>query len=219
MDLLVRYLQAFGLGKPLYSDVSGESPGFIPTSDFFTRRYKTDQWRSTLQMANLACIMANRGSYITPHLLRGTIDNSSKEILPQSYERIKVPVDQKYFNPVIEGMELAVKSGTATLAYNDKLSICGKTGTSENPHGEDHSVFFAFAPKYNPKIAIAVYVENAGWGGAVAAPIASLMIEKYVTDSIARPSLEKYIIEKNLVNPRPKISKQPIDTSLQIPLE
>ena len=235
MDLLVKYLQAFGLGKPLYSDVSGESPGFIPTSDFFTRRYKTDQWRSTyimslgigqgefqlttLQMANLACIMANRGSYITPHLLRGTIDNSSKEIIPQSYERIKVPVDQKYFNPVIEGMELAVKSGTATLAFNDKLSICGKTGTSENPHGEDHSVFFAFAPKYNPKIAIAVYVENAGWGGAVAAPIASLMIEKYITDSIARPSLEKYIIEKNLVNPRPKIAKQPVDTSLQIPLE
>jgi penicillin-binding protein 2 len=96
-------------------------------------------------------------------------------------------------------MQLAVSSGTATQAYFDQISICGKTGTSQNPHGEDHSVFFAFAPKYNPKIAIAVYVENAGWGGSVAAPIASLIIEKYINGTVSRQALKEKMIQKNII--------------------
>ncbi len=96
-------------------------------------------------------------------------------------------------------MELSVRSGTAFKAFEKELAICGKTGTSQNPHGDDHSVFFAFAPRENPKIAIAVYVENAGWGGEVAAPIASLMIEHYLRDSVSRKDLETSMIDKNLI--------------------
>lgn len=215
LDILVRYLGYFGLGKPLDSDVSTENSGFIPTSDFYSRMYKTDRWRSTyiisvgigqgelqlttLQMANLAAIIANRGYYFVPHLLKSYVD--SPEPLPAEYTtKHTIPVDRKHFIPVIEGMELCVNSGTATKAYDKNLVICGKTGTSQNPHGDDHSVFFAFSPKVNPKIAIAVYVENAGWGGEVAAPIASLMIEKYLRDSIIRNDLEDKMIKKDLLH-------------------
>jgi penicillin-binding protein 2 len=113
-----------------------------------------------------------------------------------------VPIDPEFFDPVIDGMERAVSAGTATSAYLSTVSICGKTGTSQNPHGEDHSVFYAFAPKDNPKIAIAVYVENAGWGGTYAAPIASLMIEKYLNRDIAlsRKWLETRILNTNLID-------------------
>ncbi|MDQ3141538.1 MAG: penicillin-binding transpeptidase domain-containing protein [Bacteroidota bacterium] len=215
LDLLVKYLGYFGLGKPLYSDVATENGGFIPTSDYYTRIYKTDQWRSTyivsvgigqgelqlttLQMANLAVAIANRGYFYTPHLIRAYKDPTIP--IPEKYlTKNKIPIDAKYFVPVIEGMQLAVSSGTATLAYHPEIEICGKTGTSQNPHGEDHSVFFAFAPKINPKIAIAVYVENAGWGGSIAAPIASLMIEKYLRDSVTRTYLEEKMFEKDLIH-------------------
>jgi len=215
LDILDRYLDKFGLGKPLYSDVATEKGGFIPTSDYYSRLYKTDQWRSTyiisvgigqgelqlttIQMANLAAIIANRGYYYTPHLIRKF--NSEQVEIPEKF-RIKneVPIDKKYFEPVIDGMELAVNSGTATLAFNPEIQICGKTGTSQNPHGDDHSVFFAFAPKVNPKIALAVYVENAGWGGLIAAPIASLMIEKYLQDTVKRKDLEEKMLKKDLIH-------------------
>jgi penicillin-binding protein 2 len=219
LDILVKYLGAFGLGKPLYTDVSTESGGFIPTSEFYTRMYKTDQWRSTyfvsvgigqgelqlstIQMANLAAIIANRGYYYTPHLVKSFIGNQLE--IPERFRtQNRVPIDEKYFEPVIEGMEMAVQSGTAYLAYNPEITTCGKTGTSQNPHGESHSVFFAFAPKDHPKIAIAVYVENAGAGGAVAAPIASLMIEKYLNKIVKRKDLEESMIKKSLV---PKLAK------------
>ncbi|MBK7810237.1 MAG: penicillin-binding protein 2 [Saprospiraceae bacterium] len=214
LDLLVKYLGYFGLGKPLYSDVATENGGFIPTSDFYSRMYKTDKWRSTyiisvgigqgelqlstLQMANLAVILANRGFYYTPHLIKGFLD-SQKSIASEFRTERRVPIDKKYFTPVVEGMEMCVRAGTATKAFDKDLSICGKTGTSQNPHGDDHSVFFAFSPKVNPKIAIAVYVENAGWGGEVAAPIASLMIEKYLKDSTSRKDLEERMVKKNLI--------------------
>lgn len=214
LNILVDYLSEFGLGKPLLSDVNNENSGFIPTSDYYTRLYKTDKWRSTyilsiaigqgelqlttLQMANLAAILANRGYYYTPHLVKQFINNQFA--IPTEFTKAKrVSIDTKYFEPVIEGMQLAVSSGTATQAYFEQISICGKTGTSQNPHGEDHSVFFAFAPKYNPKIAIAVYVENAGWGGSVAAPIASLIIEKYINGTVSRQALKEKMIQKNII--------------------
>ena len=152
-------------------------------------------------MANLAAIIANRGSYYTPHLVKEfknddtTID--AKYTTPQ-----KVSIDSIHFEKVIEGMANVTVEGTANWSHINDITICGKTGTAQNPHGKDHSIFFAFAPRENPKIAIAVYVENAGDGGAFAAPIASLMIEKYLKNEIrtaSRLNMENYILRSNLV--------------------
>ncbi|MGB3081049.1 MAG: penicillin-binding transpeptidase domain-containing protein, partial [Saprospiraceae bacterium] len=106
------------------------------------------------------------------------------------------------FEPVIEGMAGAVRAGTATLASNPEYEVCGKTGTSENPHGADHSVFFGFAPRNQPKIAIAVYIENAGWGGAFATPVGGLMMEKYIKGEIieAHKGIEKKMLETDLIH-------------------
>ena len=111
---------------------------------------------------------------------------------------------------IIDGMERAVQAGTATKAYTANISICGKTGTSQNPQGEDHSVFFAFAPKDNPQIAIATFVENAGFGGQIAAPIASLIIEKYLNDTIQpnRKYLETNLMNTEIAYPLPKGRQQ-----------
>ena len=108
---------------------------------------------------------------------------------------------KKYFDPIIDGMQSVIKGseGTAKNSIIQDIEICGKTGTAQNPHGKDHSIFIAFAPKEDPKIAIAVYVENGGWGSDWAAPIASLAIEKYLTKKIIRNNLEKYIIKGNLL--------------------
>jgi penicillin-binding protein 2 len=110
------------------------------------------------------------------------------------------PVDSIYFAWVIQGMERVVLGGTATNARLDSISICAKTGTAQNPHGEPHSVFVAFAPKENPRIAISVIVENAGWGATWAAPIASLMIEKYLTGKVRRTEVETAMIQGNLIS-------------------
>lgn len=203
LDTLAKYLHRFGLGHSLGVDISAESPGHIPTSAYYDRLYPREKgsWRSpfimsigigqgeveltTLQMANLAAAIANRGCYYTPHLIRRFADGSP---LPEQYRTKKcVGIEEKYFEPVIEGMERVVTAGTGYIARIDGMAVCGKTGTSQNPHGEDHSVFFAFAPRENPQIAIAVYVENGGWGATYAAPIASLMIEKYLRGEISEP--------------------------------
>ncbi len=210
------YLEAFGLGQTLGVDLPQEKTGFIPGADFYDEMYGKNVWRSTyilslgigqgeiqlttLQMANLAAIIANRGYFVTPHLI-GRYVNTLK-LIPDQYKTAhKVPVDEQYFEPVIEGMSQAVTWGTATTAYHPEIEICGKTGTSQNPHGKDHSVFFAFAPKDDPQIAIAVYVENAGWGGTYAAPMASLMIEKYLNKTILpnRKWIENRILEADLI--------------------
>ena len=142
---------------------------------------------TTVQMANLAAIIANRGYYHKPHLLRainGDLSNIPKEYLDVH----KVRIEQQYFDPVVDGMAKVVAAGTARAAFVPGLDICGKTGTSQNSRKVSHSVFFGFAPRDNPQIAIAVYVENAGSGGAIAAPIGSLIIEKYLNKEIlAKP--------------------------------
>ena len=216
LDLLVDYLYDFGLGHALGVDVPNENRGFIPTSRFYDRLYPQYEWKSTyimsigigqgelelttVQMANLAAIIANRGYYITPHLIRHYSGQTDREIAKIYRQKHYVPVDSIHFEPVIEGLERAVRTGTAHLAYLPGVPVCGKTGTSQNPHGEDHSVFYAFAPKEDPKVAIAVYIENAGTGGAIAAPIASLMIEQYLTGTCSRPRLEQKMLEFNLYN-------------------
>lgn len=217
LDTLVSYLSDFGLGSKLGLDYSYESKGFIPDSKYYDRRYRKEinGWRSmwvlslgigqgeiqmtTVQMANLAVILANRGYYITPHFIKNYI--SGKPIPSEYQTKKKVRIDTKYFQAVIDGLESVVTSGTARVAYVPGLDICGKTGTSQNAHGKDHSVFFGFAPKNNPKIAIAVFVENAGWGGDWAAPIASLLTEKYLNKTIdpTRKYLEAKMF-KGLIN-------------------
>lgn len=208
LNILADHLNNFGLGEKLGVDLSFERDGYVPTSDYYDKLYRNEdgEWRSTyimsvgigqgelelttLQMANLAVIIANRGYYIKPHLVRSG--------LPK--ERNNAGIDEQHYSPIIEGMARTITNGTGYKAYVRGLEICGKTGTSENPHGDDHSVFFAFAPKENPKIALAVYVENAGFGGDIAAPIASLILEQYLRGEITRPRLEERIKSINLID-------------------
>ena len=210
LDTIVSHLKDFGLGSKLGLDFSYENKGFIPTSAFYDRAYRKEVtgWRSawvislgigqgemqltTVQMANLAAILANRGYFYTPHFIRKYI--SGKPIPEKFTTKNIVRIDPKHFLPVVDGLEQVVLAGTARVAFVEGLDICGKTGTSQNTHGKDHSVFFGFAPKNNPKIAIAVFIENAGWGGDWAAPISSLLIEKYLNKSVS-PS-RKYLEDK-----------------------
>ncbi len=218
LDTLVNHLSDFGLGKKTGLDYHYENEGFIPDSKYYNRLYKDvfNGWKwsyilslgigqgelelTTLQMANLAAILANRGHYYKPHLLRSI--NGDKLAIPTKYlEQQQVRINTKHFEPVINGMEKVISQGTATSAYVAGLDVCGKTGTSQNQRRVSHSVFFGFAPKVNPKIAIAVYVENAGSGGAVAAPIGGLIIEKYINKNIAenRIWLQDEMINRNLL--------------------
>lgn len=201
------YAYRFGLGRPLGLDFPREKGGNVPTPEYYNNLYKgLGGWKSptimsvgigqgefemtSVQMANLAAIMANKGYYYVPHLVRG-FKNDQTAIDPQFTTRKDVGIPTKYFDPVVEGMGLVVLAGTATSAYIWDIPVYGKTGTAQNPFGEDHSVFFGFARKDGKEIAISVYIENAGWGGSYAAPIASLMIEKYIRGTISEP--RKYL--------------------------
>lgn len=222
LDTFNAYLDEFGIGSALGIDFPREKAGNYPGSDYFTNKvYKNEQqWFSlwirslgigqgellmtNIQMANLAAAIANKGYYYTPHLVRKLKSENGKVVDPEhEVRRVQTSVQPEFFDPVINGMERVVTSGTATQAYVPGLDICGKTGTAENNQRsrEDHSIFFGFAPKNNPKIAIAVYIENAGWGGSYAAPVASLMMEKYLNGSIRpqRKYLEKRMIEANFL--------------------
>ena len=220
IDTLMNYLSKFGLGSKLGVDFTYENDGSIPYSSYYDELYRItapNGWKSsyitslgigqgefeftTIQMANLAASIANRGYYYTPHFIKSFI-SSNKEIPKRFKEKKYTGIDQEHFIPVINGMEKAVTSGTAGGAHSRDYVVCGKTGTSQNPHGEDHSVFIAFAPKDNPKIAIAVYVENAGWGNSYGAPIAGLMIEKYLKGEISayKKWQEERMFEADLLN-------------------
>ncbi|MCK5729535.1 MAG: penicillin-binding protein 2, partial [Draconibacterium sp.] len=154
-----------------------------------------------LQMANYGSILANRGFYFEPHIIK----KIEGDFISQSFKiKNEVQINQEYFKPVIEGMSQTVHQ--TNLVYTSKIpdiEMCGKTGTVENNQGSDHSVFVAFAPRENPEIAIFVYVENGVWGSRYAAPMASLMVEKYLTDSISsnRKYIEKRMIDANVLNP------------------
>jgi penicillin-binding protein 2 len=218
LDTLNYYLEKFGYGRKLGIDYPGEQAGGYPTSAFFDRWYARDgQWKSiwirslgigqgemlctNIQLANLAAIIANHGYFYTPHFIKAFGDSTTTT---RSAYHIKhdVGIAKKYFPPVVDGMERVTIAGTARRAFIPDIPICGKTGTAENSSGEDHSIFFCFAPKDNPKIAIAVYAENAGFGGQVAAPVASLMIEKYLKGEIrspARKEMEKMVLKKDYI--------------------
>jgi penicillin-binding protein 2 len=155
----------------------------------------------------MTAAIANRGFYYIPHIVKSIA--KQEEISPEYVLKHSISIDSVHFETVIKGMEAAVNGGegaTARIASIDSIIVCGKTGTAQNPHGEDHSVFIAFAPKDNPKIALAVYVENAGFGATYAAPIASLLIEKYLKGDISLNNKwkEQYINNLNLTDTIPE---------------
>ena len=210
------HVLSFGLGNFLNNDLYNGRKGRVPTVDFYNKQYGKGRWKaptvislsigqdalvvSPIQMANMCAAIANRGHYYTPHIVR-EVDGA--QLNDSAYNTPKyTSIDKKHFNTVINGMERVFtgKHGTAKTARVKGIEICGKTGTAENSHGEDHSIFIAFAPKENPQIAIAVYVENGGWGSTWAAPIASLMIEKYLTGQISNSKQEAFILNGNLMN-------------------
>ncbi len=153
-----------------------------------------------LQSANMTAAIANRGYYYIPHIVKSI--GPDKKIDQKYLTKQVIKIDSANFESIVLGMEAAVNGeagATARIAALKDIIVCGKTGTAQNPHGKDHSVFIAFAPKDDPKIAIAVYVENAGFGATYAAPVASLMIEKYLTGSITNKYSEQRMLELNLI--------------------
>ena len=218
LDVWTDYVRSFGFGRTLDSDFANETRGYVPTSEFYNRVYR-NSWKSQtiislsigqgelgctpLQMANLAAIIANRGYYYIPHIVRSVEGVDSLE--QRFYEKQYTKVDAEHFEPIVEGMWQGVNvAGTSTRAAVAGLDICGKTGTAQNPHGRDHSTFLSFAPKDNPKIAISVYVENGGFGATIALPIASLLIEKYLTDTITRPHMIDQVKQMKIYYPNAK---------------
>jgi penicillin-binding protein 2 len=201
----LNYVRQFGLGKQLGIDLLHEKAGYLPDVNFYDARYGEKRWKAStirsldigqgemlvtpLQMANLAVIMANKGYYHTPHLIK------SIERQEVAREKHLIQIEKQYFDIVVSAMQDVIESSTGRRAKLKDIVVCGKTGTVENPHGEDHAVFMGFAPLEVPKIAIAVYVENAGWGARSAAAIAGLMLEKYLTGKVARGSLEDYVLK------------------------
>lgn len=208
------HILTMGFGTKLEVDLPGVKRGIIPSNQYYDKVYGDLHWKFStiyslsigqgeisvipLQMANLAALIANKGYFYTPHFVKYVGEDKR---IPAAFQQPHyTSIDSTYFNPVIDGMERVVLAGTAYWLKMKDINICGKTGTAENPHGDDHSVYIAFAPKENPKIAIAVYAENAGFGAMTAAPIAHLMIEKYLKDTITRAPLEKMILDKNLLH-------------------
>ena len=227
MDKWQEYVKSFGFGQKLGSDFPSELGGFIPGSGYYNKVYGKGGWKATtvislsigqgeigttpLHMANLCATIANRGFYYIPHIVK---DSDNVSIDPKYKEKRYTMVDTTHFPKVVGGMYRAVNSGfgsggTASIAAVDGLEICGKTGTAQNPHGSDHSVFICFAPKDNPKIAVAAYVENGGFGATYAAPIASLLTEMYLNKEISeeRKYLEERMLNSNLMD-RVKVRKR-----------
>lgn len=209
---------SFGFGGKLGVDLPYEVSSYIPSMNYYERVYGKKRVKSLyivslsigqgeilmtpLQMANLAATIANKGYYYRPHIVKEII-GYDQSYMDEYREKHFTAIDSSHYDLVVEGMYQAVNSpsgGTAGVAAIKGIDVCGKTGTAQNPHGKDHSIFMAFAPRENPKIAIAVYVENAGFGASFGAPIASLMIEQYLTDTITRPWLEKRITTTNLID-------------------
>jgi len=212
------YITSFGFGTKLNPELSSENKGSIPEVSLYDKWYTPNHWNSMtirslaigqgeieatpLQMVNLCAMIANRGYYIAPHIVRA-VQDANRNVRKLEYEKKVVNISPEHFNTVIGGMEAVVAE--TRLQYTvkqDSFIVCGKTGTVQNPHGADHSAFVGFAPKDNPKIAIVVFVENAGFGATYAAPIAGLLIEKYMNDSIApkHKETEQKLIETDLLN-------------------
>lgn len=208
------HLVELGYGYRLGVDLPGESRGFIPNAKYYNKIYGEGRWSANtiisvaigqgeilatpLQIANLCATIANRGWFITPHVVKEIQDT----VMPDGMLDRHVPnIDREHFMTVAEGMRMAVTGGTCRIANLPDIEVAGKTGTAQNPHGKDHSAFIGFAPYDNPKIAVCVYVENAGFGATYGVPIGSLVIEKYLTGKIAenRRYLEERMLTSNTI--------------------
>lgn len=210
-------ITSFGFNAPSGLDVSGEKKGNIPSTQYFNRVYGKNSWHGTtiislsigqgeilvtpIQLANAYAMIANKGYYYTPHIIK-KIEGDSSDRLSKSIVLHRVNASYNVFSAVHEGLRRVVESGTARASQIPGIELCGKTGTAQNPHGDNHSLFAGYAPAQDPKIAFAVVVENAGGGSKYAAPIASLLTEKYLNDTIqsSRLSLEERIISADLLN-------------------
>ena len=213
------HLRSFGLGNYLGYDHPVGQPGYVPNANFYNLWYPNQRWRGAtivsnaigqgeilmtpIQLANVATTIANRGYFFTPHFVRGV---QGDFIDPKYKTKRTTTISKEHFTHVVEGMADVVRRGTARVAAIPGIEVCGKTGTIENftkidgvrTQLTDHSVFIAFAPKDNPKIALAVIVENGYWGGRWAAPIASLVIEKYLKGTVKRKWLEQRMLNGSL---------------------
>lgn len=209
-----KHVMSFGMGQPLGIDLPNERGGYVPAPSLYDKIYGDDRWKFStiysnaigqgelqivpLQMANLAAIIANRGYYITPHLIKSIGEDGRP--LEKYREKNYTTVAPQHFDVVVEAMYDVVERGTGSYRAKLKdIEVCGKTGTVQNSQGEDHSVFIAFAPKDDPQIAIAVYVENAGQGARAAAGISGLMIEKYLRGCTDRYQMEDYILKGDFI--------------------
>lgn len=210
-DVWKDHLVDMGFGYTLGVDLPFEKRGFVPNSKFYTTNFKTDNWKAAnvisiaigqgemlvtpLQGANLAATIANRGFFYTPHIVKEIQDTTLEERYVKKHE---TGIKKEYYDVIVAGMADAVMGGTCRrVSLAPEIEVCGKTGTAENPHGKDHSLFMGFAPRNDPKVAIFVIVENAGFGATFGVPIAKLMLEKYLEGDI-RPA-DKYL-EDNMVN-------------------
>lgn len=219
MDAWSNHLKSFGLGNFLGYDLPPGRRGLIPDGDYYNRYYPNGGWRSTttisnaigqgeikmtpIQLANMMATVANEGYYYTPHIIKSIQDGKIDEKFTTKHV---TTIDKEYFKPIIDGLYDVYNLGTAKSLRVEGIEICGKTGTAENYakiNGkrvklQDHSVFVAFAPRHDPKIAIAVFIENGYWGARWAGPIASLMIEKYLKGEITRKDLETKMLTQGL---------------------
>lgn len=217
----------FGIGRRLGVDLPSELKGNLPTADYYDRMYGGENtWKfsnvyslsigegelliSPLKLVNLAATIANRGYYITPHYIRG-FGKAGVGVPAEYRERHETGINREYYLPVIDGMRRAVVAGTVKRMANiNGIDLCGKTGTSQNAkygHKFDHSIFIGFAPMNNPKIAVAVFVENAGWGGDAAASVAALVAERYLKRKTEAKALDAYVKSKTYILPVGALAK------------
>lgn len=208
------YMVDQGYGYKLGVDLPSESRGFIPNPDFYSTSFRGANWSANsiisiaigqgeilatpVQIANLCATIANRGWYRIPHVVKEIQDSA----IDAKYRKIHhTKIKKAHYEAVAEGMRMAVLGGTCRTANLPGIEVCGKTGTAQNPHGRDHSAFMGFAPYHKPKIAVAVYVENAGFGATFGVPIGSLIIEKYLTGEIspARKHIEERMLNSNTI--------------------
>jgi penicillin-binding protein 2 len=219
VDVWSKHVQSFGLGQFMGYDLPTGKKGKVPNSKTYKKMYPDWGWSgktiisnsigqgevlmTPIQLANMMATVANEGYYYTPHIIKKI---EGEKIDPKFTTKHVTTIDQKYFKPMISGLFDVYNMGTASSLRVEGIDICGKTGTAENfakingkrTQLEDHSIFVAFAPKDNPKIAIAIMIENGGYGATIAGPIASLMIEKYLRGKITRTDLEKRTLERSL---------------------
>ena len=241
MDIWSKHIKSFGLGNYLNNDLSVGQPGKVPTAKTYDRGYGKSKWYTTftisnaigqgevlatpIQLANMAAAIGNRGFYYTPHIIK----DIEGESIPENFTTPKyTTIDKQHFEPVVQGMFDVYNKGTAKWVQIPGIEICGKTGTAENfaiINGEktqltDHSIFVAFAPKDNPKIAIAVFVENGYFGSRFAGRMASLMIESYIKGEISRTDMENFVLRHTLEHEYAKpYSDEPFGINRQTTLE